>query len=269
MKRIAAAFLTLALVLLPAITSFNASNAEVYLNGEMSSCKARLYGGYAYIPLRDFCRERGLDVGWDKKTRSAVIMGDGFIVVYKDKSCIMNIFEQKLNIKSPCFIENGTFFVPARSLGTIFKTEVSWDDEHRAVCFGKAPSFENTKEGENDELYCLSRIISAESAGEPMEGKIAVGNVVLNRVKSPDFPNTVYDVIFDRNYGTQFTPVALGTVYCEPTNESVEAARRCLEGESSADNCLYFFNPEISTAQGWIVNNRVFCKSLGHHDFYF
>ena len=63
-------------------------------------------------------------------------------------------------------------------------------------------STENTSYSEND-LYWLSRIIEAEASGESFSGKIAVGNCVLNRVKSSEFPNTIYDVIFDKNHGVQ------------------------------------------------------------------
>ena len=63
-----------------------------------------------------------------------------------------------------------------------------------------------------DVVYWLSRIISAESRGEPLIGQIAVGNVVLNRVRSSAFPNTVWGVIFDRKWGVQFSPVSNGTI---------------------------------------------------------
>lgn len=65
----------------------------------------------------------------------------------------------------------------------------------------------------SDAVYWLSRIINAEAQGEPYEGKVAVGNVVLNRVKSPLFPNTIYGVIFEYYKGIpQFSPVADGTI---------------------------------------------------------
>ena len=268
-KRAFSLILAFTLLIFTSAPHLRASDAAVYVEGRMSACRAELKDGVSYIPLRDFCRERGINVGWDKKTRSAVVMGENTVAVFKDKSPVMFIFEQGINIKNPCFIENGAFYVPAKSLGVIFDKSVVWDCSRRAVCFGGADINGAGTDGTQDDLYWLSRIISAESAGEPEEGKIAVGNVVLNRVKSPDFPNTVYGVIFDEKYGTQFTPVASGTVYCEPTAESVDAAKRCLAGEKCAENCLYFFNPKISTAQKWIVENRVFCKSIGDHDFYF
>ena len=119
----------------------------------------------------------------------------------------------------------------------------------------------------NEHIYWLSRIINAESAGESMRGKVAVGNVVLNRVESHLYADNIYDVIFDTQYGVQFTPAANGTIYNEPSGDSIVAAKRAFLGEENVGNCLYFLNPRIST-NFWIVNNRTFYKTIGNHDFY-
>ena len=100
-----------------------------------------------------------------------------------------------------------------------------------------------------------------------MLGQIAVGNVVLNRVASPEFPNTIWGVIFDRRYGVQFTPVANGTVYATPTESAVIAARLCLEGVTVSQRALYFLNP-AKASSFWIVYNRPFAFRIGTHDFY-
>ncbi len=117
------------------------------------------------------------------------------------------------------------------------------------------------------DLYWLSRIISAESRGEPFEGQIAVGNVVLNRVASSQFPNTVKGVIFDRKYGYQFAPAASGTVYNTPAAVSVRAAKVCLEGYSLSPKILYFCNPRTSTSS-WISTTRPYIFTIGNHKFY-
>ena len=83
----------------------------------------------------------------------------------------------------------------------------------------------------SESLYWLSRIIYAESGNQPLEGKIAVGNVVLNRVAHPQFPNTVKGVIFQAN---QFTPVQNGSINRTPSSESVIAAKLCLDGANTA-----------------------------------
>ena len=118
-----------------------------------------------------------------------------------------------------------------------------------------------------DDLYWMAHIISAESQGEPLLGKLAVGTVVLNRVASEEFPNTIYDVIFDRQWGVQFTPVANGTVYNEPTEESVLAAKLVLDGARAAGDSLYFLAPDL-TNNHWIMENQTYVTTIGCHWFY-
>ena len=107
----------------------------------------------------------------------------------------------------------------------------------------------------------------AEACAEPAEGKIAVGNVVLNRVRSDEFPDTIFGVIFDRKYGVQFEPVLNGTIYCEPDKDCLQAAARALAGENVVGESLYFFNPELAQST-WISDNRLYCMTIGGHDFY-
>ena len=100
-----------------------------------------------------------------------------------------------------------------------------------------------------------------------MDGQIAVGNVVLNRVASEEFPDSIPAVIFDRKHDVQFTPVANGTVFLTPTAQSVEAARRTLNGENTVGEALYFYAPALS--QGvWINANRTYLMTIGCHRFY-
>ena len=98
-------------------------------------------------------------------------------------------------------------------------------------------------------------------------GQIAVGNVVLNRVRSKSYPNTIYGVIFDRKNGTQFSPVALGTIYQKPTASAVIAAKICLEGYTLSNDILFFMNPRIAT-NNWISKNRPYAFTIGNHRFY-
>ena len=118
-----------------------------------------------------------------------------------------------------------------------------------------------------EDLYWLARIISAEAKGESFTGQIGVGTVVLNRVRSKEFPNTVKGVVFDQKYGTQFTPVANGTIYEAPTQSAIVAAKMCLDGYTLSDSVLYFLNPRIATSS-WIQNNRKYAFRIGNHDFY-
>lgn len=119
----------------------------------------------------------------------------------------------------------------------------------------------------SEDVYWLSRIICAESRGEVLEGKIAVGNVVLNRLVSEEYPNTIRDVIFDDAFGVQFSPASNGSIYNEPTEESIIAAKLCLEGVSVSSEILYFLNPKTAD-NFWVPENRTYITTIGNHAFY-
>ncbi|MCR1897637.1 cell wall hydrolase [Irregularibacter muris] len=125
----------------------------------------------------------------------------------------------------------------------------------------------NTKVDSND-IYWLARIIQAEAGAEPYKGKVAVGNVIINRVNSKDFPNTVYNVIFEYYKNIpQFSPVADGTIYNNPSQESIQAAKEAIGGARPVGNSTYFFNPS-KAAGSWIVNNKAYVTRIGGHVFY-
>jgi N-acetylmuramoyl-L-alanine amidase len=154
-------------------------------------------------------------------------------------------------------------------LAKCFGLTVGWNAATRGVTLSGLGNAPRADVGVyvGDDLYWLARIIQAEAGGEPFEGKIAVGNVVLNRVRSAEFPSTVYGVIFDRKFGVQFTPTANGSIYCEPSLESVIAARICLEGYTLSDQALYFFNPRTA-GSSWIAKHRPYAFRIGNHAFY-
>ena len=127
-------------------------------------------------------------------------------------------------------------------------SSLTWDGSTAALStWGAVPP---QADYDQEDLYWLSRIISAESRGEPLVGQIAVGNVVLNRTESGQFPDTVKEVVFDSQYAVQFTPVANGTIYLEPAASSVLAAKLCLEGAEVAGDSLYFFARRCPPAAG-------------------
>lgn len=122
---------------------------------------------------------------------------------------------------------------------------------------------------EEGDIYWLARIIEAEAGGEPYLGKLAVGNVIMNRVQSKQFPDTVYKVIFEYYQGIpQFSPVADGTIHNTPSADSMKAARESYYGtKKPVGNALYFFNP-AKAAGTWIVKNRSYVTTIGGHAFY-
>lgn len=231
-----------------------------------------LADGVTMVSVRDVGEIFSADILWNEKTSTATLTkGNTEIAITKGKK------QAKLNGKNVTFskaatIVNDRLYLPVRFVAETFGAKILWDADTLSAKISSAnaavPSnLSGSAPFSADELMWLAKIVSAESAGEENRGKVAVANVILNRVKSPDFPNTIYGVIFDNKYGVQFTPTANGTIYQTPTTDSKIAAKRALLGENVSKNCLYFLNPDIAT-NFWIVNNRKFYKSIGNHDFY-
>lgn len=112
-------------------------------------------------------------------------------------------------------------------------------------------------------LDMLARIIEAEAKGETYEGKLAVGQVVLNRVEHEQFPDTIHDVIYQPR---QFEPVMNGAFYNEATEESVQAALEILMRDEPIIEALYFYNPAIAASQEWF-DTLEFVEEIGNHVF--
>ena len=98
--------------------------------------------------------------------------------------------------------------------------------------------------------------------GEPYVGKVAVAAVVLNRVKSPSFPNTIAGVVYQAG---AFDAVYDGQINLTPDSDSIRAARDALNGWDPTGGCLYYYNPSTAT-NGWIWTRTV-QLSIGKHNF--
>ena len=112
------------------------------------------------------------------------------------------------------------------------------------------------------ETYLLGRLVHGEARGEPYVGKVAVAAVVLNRVKSPSFPNTIRGVVYQSG---AFDAVSDGQIYLTPDEDSLRAARDALNGWDPTGGCLYYYNPSTAT-NGWIWTRTV-QLSIGKHNF--
>jgi len=101
-----------------------------------------------------------------------------------------------------------------------------------------------------DELIMLAKLIQAEAEGEPMEGKIAVGAVVINRVLDSSFPETITQVILEHE---QFESVINNRLFsiAEPNPECLKAACQALKGKDPTGGALFFFNPKL-TSNEWL-----------------
>ena len=238
----------------------------------MSGVSARLINGTTYVPIRFFCDLLGeCKVSWSASDRIATVSTNGLRITAAAGSRYICANGRYLYSSAPSVVlDDDRLYVPVRVLARAFGVDVEWDAYSRSVSIEGSvkPIMSGDEFYDADAVYWLSRIISSESRGEPFVGQIAVGNVVLNRVESKQYPNTIWGVIFDRKYGVQFTPVAIGTIYNEPYYTSVIAAKICLEGYTVSEDILYFFDPYLSTSN-WISDNRPYAFTIGGHYFYY
>lgn len=265
-RRILAAALSLGLLTasLPA-----AGAVSLLVNGSTASVTAAIQNQTTYVPLRAAVSLLlpNASVSWEDGR--AVVRTAALTLTAKPGDCYLTANGRVLYIAGLVQVSDGSVLVPVRVLARALGASVEWDGQAGMVSLtsGSGTIASGDSYYNSTSVYWLSRIIEAESSGEPMLGKLAVGCVVLNRVASADFPDTIYDVIFDTSWGGQFEPVSNGTIYNTPSEESILAAKLCLDGASVVGESLYFLNPAKSTSF-WAVNNAKFVATIGSHDFY-
>lgn len=112
------------------------------------------------------------------------------------------------------------------------------------------------------DVQLMARAINGEARGEPYEGQVAVGAVILNRVKSSQFPNTIAGVIYQKG---AFTAVSDGQINLTPNQTAYNAARDALNGWDPSYGSIYYFNPSTAT-NAWIWS-RPHVVTIGKHRF--
>lgn len=114
----------------------------------------------------------------------------------------------------------------------------------------------------DQDLQILANAVYGEARGEPYEGQVAVAAVILNRLESPEFPDTISEIIFQP---LAFTAVADGQIWLEPNERAKQAVLDAINGWDPSENALYYFNPVTATSK-WIWT-RPQIKQIGEHIF--
>lgn len=272
-KLVAVLLLCVSLVSVFTISASASTNGgvSVYIGGEKFSGNVQVSNDATYVGVRKFATamDSSAKVTYNSSTKTITIKTSKLTVEVKNGSNYIVANGRYLYFDKPIYMHNGIMYAPILLLYKAFGAKISWDSAIHGfkVTRGSGTIASGDSYYREDEVFWLARIITAESQGEPLRGKIAVGNVILNRVNSSAYPNTIYGVIFDKKYGVQFSPAANGTIYNTPTAESVIAAKICLEGYSISDKILYFVNPK-KAPNSWISKNGTLFTTIGNHAFY-
>ena len=243
--------------------------ADFYVNGQ-PVYDAELFevDGVAYAPIRPFFNAAlpGCEISWssgEAKVTGTAASGEALEV----SACPGNLYIKAngrcLYVENGVQLINGSTMLPFSVLAKLFAGEAEVDGQgvwqvtlgDRLLASGEAFYHAGT-------LDLFSRLIHSESGNQSLMGRLAVGSVVLNRVDSPLFPATMYDVIFQTN---QFSVVANGDIFNKtPSDLSITAAKLCLEGVRVSD--ALFFN--VRGLKCWATYNRPYLETIGDHEFY-
>ena len=226
-----------------------------------------MIGDESYVSLEAACAVLGYDadVDYNKEINKLTVEVAGITIEAGFEDDYLCANGRYLYLPDGYMEVDGSFIIPSEALAKIFTLDVSWDEELGAVNFSTADEqiLQSGDEYYNeDDLYWMSRIITWESGNQPVEGQIAVGNVILNRAGDARFGETIKDVIFQPG---QFSVVSTGVIYDEPYEISTVCAKLVLEGYNTVGDALFF---QVGRYWGSGMIETTWLGQIGDHNFF-
>ena len=258
--------------------------SAIHLNGvPQQSVEYEIRNGVTYATVSSFATMMDSEAAVEEENGTVTVSSARVAQVVDAEGNTANVVEETLNMTvstgTPYIVANGRYLyakdsvillnnavaVPVRLLAQVYNLDVSYDGRvllnHSQSSAGAYLTPGDSYYDETN-LYWLSRIINAESGNQILEGKIGVGNVVMNRVRDPKFPNNIYDVLYQKN---QFSPASSGSIKKTPNEESVIAAKLVLDGAEVVPTALFFNQAGMSC---YASRNRTYVTTIGGHAFY-
>ena len=178
------------------------------------------------------------------------------------------IFKNKIGIKLKILV---LYILLTFAWSTMLYLSYNYEEiEFGVNVFAKSTAQSSTKttkasnSDSSEMLDLLAKLINGEARGEPYKGQVAVGAVVMNRVKDDEFPDTISGVIYQKG---QFSCVTDGQINKSIDKDSTvyQAAREALNGSDPTNGCVFFYNPKTSKSK-WIFSRPVVI-TIGKHRF--
>ena len=244
----------------------------VYIDGLLSA-RAYVSGETVFLPPEAVCAAAGLSMSWSEDNGTLTLSVPGAVLTGHKDDGYFEADGRYIYAPDGWLIKGDVLYLPSDTVERLFGVEISvsakrdrleLSTDKLTVISGGASYYELNYDAEL--LYWLPQIINAEAKFEPLAGQIGVGNVVMNRLSSPDFPDTIFEVIYDTEHTVQFEPISTGGIFQEPTEQATIAAYLCLEGYSTVGGSLYFVNPDYGS--GWFDSSLELVETIGHHNFY-
>lgn len=223
-----------------------------------------------------FFRKLGVKVYWNEAQQAVVLVGANkrMALPAENKKTYTSVgnserWTEKTTITTTVHHANNTY-VPLRHVAENLGISLTYQPAASTISLNTNGRAAKQQADKND-LYWLYQITEAEAGGESSQGKVAVAAVILNRVDSPDWPNTIRSVIFDVDQVNgidyyQFSPVLDGRIYeVEPSQATIDAVNDALNGTDPTNGALVFYNPD-KTDNKW-VRSRPVSTTIGNHIF--
>lgn len=246
--------------------------SNFYLNGEpVYGMTLRCFEGVPYCSIRVFFENTlaQAEVTWTDdraQVRGAAANGEELTLTARPGDCWLIANERCLYVEHEVQLEDGVTMAPLSVLTAVFQgSSFTYDEQaQRAeVTLGEQLLLSAAEFYDATDLDLIARVIYHEARYEPMTGKIALGNVITNRVAQSNFPNSVHDVLYARN---QFTVVNRSVFWSQTPNEACyNAAKMALEGTSILPTAVYY---NIKGMNSWAARNRPLVGTIGNHSFY-
>lgn len=227
-----------------------------------------LRNGTTYVALVPMAQSLDSTVmfQWNADTRTAVVNNDKLVLTAKVGDLYVVVNNRYLYVPEKVQLVDGHVTLPLSVVAEAFDASLTWDSAtgNIAITRGSGGATFGELYYNAEDLFWLSRVIYTESGNQPLEGKMAVGNVVLNRTKHPSFPDTIEGVLAQKNQFTTYWTGHIGN--STPNAESVIAAKLVLDGGvvEEVKDALYF----DSAVNSWASRNRTCVAVIGGHRFY-
>lgn len=263
----------------------------VYLNGrQISQMTLMNVNGVPYCTVKYFFESvlASAQVYWannGSNVKGTTACGESLTLLAQPGSQTMYVNGQSIYIPNGIKILNGYTMAPIEQLANVFagsQVGYDWNLNVYVVTTGAylsgsasagaaqataAQAVQTTVTAgsgyyDPQALDLIARVINAEAGSMSMEGKVSVGNVIMNRVASSEFPNTVYGVLYQPN---QFTVVNYASFQRTPSAESIAAAKQAMDGVNYVPGAMFYNVHGLNT---WASRNRPYLTTFAGHDFY-
>lgn len=225
-------------------------------------------GGATYVSLGVMAKtlDPAAQIDWDAESQTVTVTTDALKLTATVGELYLIANDRYLYLQDGVQLIDGKTMVTLDAISKAFDAVNGWDAEAGVftVTRGSGAIQSGSEFYDQESLFWLSRVIMAESGNQPLKGRVAVGNVVLNRVKGDKWPNTIHGVLAQRNQFTTYRGGALAN--CKPNALSVIAAKLALDGGVVREVAgAHYFD---GAPNSWAARHRPLLGVIGGHRFY-